>query len=165
MELLAQRGTQAFPFHQGRFQGRAGLSPGLGRWRVSIPPRKVSRGRRRTISSRSFRAVSIPPRKVSRGGSPSKPRPTPGVSIPPRKVSREKIDVLGPIAEARFHSTKEGFKVCSSGLNSSYQNCFHSTKEGFKGNKIHSQRRKSPCFHSTKEGFKGLGQSPVLAQR
>ena len=76
-----------FPFHQGRFQGRADVSSPSAATRVSIPPRKVSRGKDR-IEKQQGAGVSIPPRKVSRRTCGRGHGIFRTVSIPPRKVSR-----------------------------------------------------------------------------
>ena len=78
-----------FPFHQGRFQGPQQGSRELCPEHVSIPPRKVSRGRLKPLSSDwkllfpfhqgRFQGTSLARWHMS---------PPVGVSIPPRKVSR-----------------------------------------------------------------------------
>ena len=64
-EELKRGASIRFPFHQGRFQGHSGCADRPRSYRVSIPPRKVSRTTGRPRRGNVF-SVSIPPRKVSR---------------------------------------------------------------------------------------------------
>ena len=148
--------TQRFPFHQGRFQGKAAHDAGHGFGEsfhstkegfkepvqghqlvpshcVSIPPRKVSRTILCPPNWGEAGLVSIPPRKVSRALDCCGHVAEQLVSIPPRKVSRTHVPASISRKYPRFPFHQGRFQGALNAVRARQCPSFHSTKEGFKG--------------------------------
>ena len=169
--------TQRFPFHQGRFQGKAAHDAGHGfgeSFHSTKEGFKAGMGEISMLERRGFHStkegfkepvqghqlvpshcVSIPPRKVSRTIlCPPNWGEAGLVSIPPRKVSRA-LDCCGHVAEqlVSIPPRKVSRTHVPASISRKYPRFpFHQGR--FQGALNAVRARQCPSFHSTKEGFK-----------